>query len=155
MRFITPINWRINWRACRAILLGFGVGVLLTVLLCWLSGCAAGRNDASGEIVVGVGVGRLTESANQALTQLGDLVLPGAGGAIGILGAVGIGWARSYATARAAAAQRDGERKGWDEAAVAHSPAIPTLPVALAVAGSGAGAGVAAGVSTNSPEVRS
>lgn len=124
-----------NRRFIGACLVGAAVGAAATVSLCWLQGCAAGRNDATGEIVVGFGVAKLTESTNQAISQLGDLVLPGAGGAIGLLGAVGIGWARSYAKARAATAERAAADRGWDEAAATYSAPPTAGPVVVAAGG--------------------
>lgn len=87
------------------------------VCLWFITGCAAGRNDATGEIVIGFGAGRLTESVNQGLSQLGDYILPGAGAALAAVGLPVIGWARSYAAARANAAAHAAENKGFDEGA--------------------------------------
>jgi hypothetical protein len=83
------------------------------VALLSLGGCAAGRNDATGEIVLGFGVAKLTEGTNQAVSQLADTILPGSGAAIGALSlaiggpiaSLGLLWARSKANAAAAKAE--------------------------------------------------
>lgn len=129
-----------NRRFIAACLIGAAVGAAATVSLCWLQGCAAGRNDATGEVVVGFGVAKLTESTNQAVGQLADLVLPGAGGAVGLLAAVGVGWARSHAAARAATESRRAADRSWEEAAATYSAPPVARPVVVA-AGGGAGAG--------------
>jgi len=129
----SAVNVIVAYRRLIALcLIGAAVGAAATVSLCWLQGCAAGRNDATGEIVVGVGVAKLTESTNQAIGQLADLVLPGAGGAVGLIAAAGIGWARSYAKARAATESRRAADESWDNAAATYSAAPPRVAPVVA-----------------------
>lgn len=96
-----------------------GAAVLACAFLVFASGCAAGRNDATGEIVLGVGVAKLTESTNQAFGQLADMVVPGAGGAVGLIAALGLGWAKSHANAKSTAAARAAADSEWEAAEVA------------------------------------
>jgi len=121
--------------------------MVLLLLLCFAftaGGCAVGRNDASGQIVLGFDAGRLTESVNQGVAQLGDYILPGAGAALAAVGLPVLGWARSYAAARAATAAHKAADAGWDAreqhqasidneyhaGVVAASPALPRVVVA-------------------------
>lgn len=104
---------KVGWWAVTA------TAVTAACFLGLLTSCAAGRNDATGEIVVGWSVAKLTESTNQAVAQLGDMVLPGAGGALGLLGAVGLGWARSHAAAKSSEAARAAADREWDAAETA------------------------------------
>lgn len=81
--------------------------LLLVCPFCLLLGCAVGRNEATGEIVLGVEAGKLVETAPQAIAGLVDLIVPGAGTAIG---AIGLAIGTHYRS------KRKGERDGWDEA---------------------------------------
>jgi hypothetical protein len=56
--------------------------------LVMLAGCAVGRNDTTGEVVLGVAAGKLVESTNQALGALTDTALTALG--VGIPGAGGL-----------------------------------------------------------------
>lgn len=105
------------------------------VLFCIvLGGCAAGRNDATGEIVVGWGVAKLTETANQGLAQLGDMVLPGAGAALAAIGVPVIAWARAKSAAAAAQAAHAAENKGFDEGNARAAGAVVPVPPVVASA---------------------
>lgn len=80
---------------------------LLVLPFCCLLGCAVGRNEATGGIVLGVEAGKLVETAPQAIAGLVDLIVPGAGTAVG---AIGLAIGAHYRS------KRKGERDGWDEA---------------------------------------
>lgn len=93
---------------------------LLLAAVCWacvilLVGCAVGRNDANGDIVLGFKAGRLVETANQAIAAGSEGLLGMLGVAAGPAGAVGLIAAKFWKDAEAAKSKRDGENKGWDE----------------------------------------
>jgi hypothetical protein len=118
-------------------------GCYLTPLVL-AAGCAVGRTPDGG-IVLGAEVGKLVETANEAIGTATNAALaavgvtiPGAGGIIALLAR---SLMRKSAESAAAKALRDGERAGWDEA-VGKSP-----EAARAAAAGGAGAAPAAAVS--------
>lgn len=84
-----------------------------TALALVSGGCAAGRNETTGGVVVGLEVARLTETTNQLITSAADALFGPAGVAVsgGVLGFVGLAgrWLAKSAAAK-------GERAGWDEA---------------------------------------
>lgn len=106
-----------------------------------MSGCAVAQSP-SGRYVLGIGVASEPGSAADAAAKvgrvMGGLGMP-AGGLIGdalgvVLAATGFGVAgRQFAAAKAARAQRDGERAGWDEAMMDTSLRLVGAP-AVAVA---------------------
>jgi hypothetical protein len=106
---------RVAWR--RTCLTG-----LACVCLVWVSGCAVGRDESTGAIILGFEAGRLVETGPQALAAAAGALIPGAGPIIGtIAGVLGIGGAVHYRS------RRNGERAGWDERGreVVDSPAGP------------------------------
>lgn len=140
------------------------VGVLLGLLVS--PGCAAGRLEDTGDVVLGVKVGEIPETATQFARKAAGLI-PGVGpiaeliiGGLSVAGIGGGGAAVASAAARRAKrredaawdeAQRDAERKqsaadaSFDEGArraapvadVSPVPAVPSVPVRSA---GGAGA---------------
>lgn len=84
-----------------------------------LAGCAIGRDETTGKIIAGAAIGELAETTNQAISQLANMVVPGAGGALGLLGAVGLGWARSHAAAKSSEAARAAADREWEAAETA------------------------------------
>ena len=75
-------------RALSAALFLVIAGCYLTPLVMLAGGCAAGRNEQTGEIIVGASVGKLVESTNQALGALTDGALAALG--VGIPGVGGL-----------------------------------------------------------------
>ena len=88
-----------------------GVCLALCVFsLVLLQGCAVGRDDSTGAIVLGFEAGRLVETGPQALAAAVGSFVPGAAPIVGVItGLLGIGTAAHYR------AKRNGERSGWDE----------------------------------------
>ena len=95
--------------------------IVLTVAcaaLAWfLPGCAVGRNEQTGAIVIGFNAGKLVETGNQAIAgAAGALFGPAgiavSGGALGVVWIIGKLWASSAA----AKSKHEGERAGWEEA---------------------------------------
>lgn len=118
-------------RALRKGLAGFYVrNRLFVCIVLWLvalivvmAGCAVGRNEQTGAVVIGFNAGKLVETGNQAIAgAAGALFGPAgvavSGGALGLLGIVGKLWASSAA----AKAKHEGERAGWEEAQATFSP---------------------------------
>lgn len=119
------------------------IPITLAALACGMflmCGCAVGRNPLTGGIVFGADLGRLAENTNQVVAQAVDQFLPGLGTLASIavpslagVGTLAVGWARSHAQARAVAADKAGEDRGW---ALAHGTApdpgstASTAPVA-------------------------
>lgn len=101
------------------------------VLAACLSGCAVGRDESTGAIILGIEAGRLVETGPQAIAAAVGTFLPGAGPIVGtIAGLLGIGGAVHYRS------KRNGERAGWDERGreVVDSPAGPIAYVPAPVA---------------------
>lgn len=96
----------------RLVTLG-GAAFLAVAFLLMLSGCAVGRDDATGAIVLGFEAGRLVETAPQALAGLAGSLIPGLGPVVSLAaGALGIGGTAAAVHYRS---KRRGERDGWDE----------------------------------------
>lgn len=94
-------------------LVTLGGPALVALVFLSLSGCAVGRDDATGAIVLGFEAGRLVETAPQALAGLAGSLIPGLGPVVGIVsGLLGIGGTAAAVHYRA---KRTGERDGWDE----------------------------------------
>lgn len=93
--------------------------LLLLAVAMLLTGCAVGRNELTGEVVLGFGAGRLVETAGQAVASLGSL-LPPPFGQLGILGGALL------------MGHQTGRNRGWDErekAATVQTP-LPTKETA-------------------------
>lgn len=106
-----------------------------------LSGCAVGRTNTGG-IVFGPELGVLADSINEAAGSLVDAGLTALGigiPGVGTLAAMGIGWARSHAQARAVAARKEGEDHGWDARERAAGTQQPLSPAGAAPVPAGAG----------------
>lgn len=93
---------------------------------CLLSACAFGRNEVTGEIVGGVSLGVMADTANQALGAglAAATGIPGIGSiAVGALGILGTAFgAKKMAEKRA-------EDRGWEEAQRTYSPPPGTVVV--------------------------
>lgn len=116
-------------RACCLISTIAGIAGLLSLL----SGCSVGRGDA-GEIVVGMEVGRMVETFNQAAAY-GSSFLPAPWGPIvsavvATMTGVGGAWAANRARDKADAAFDEGTAR----AAVAVTPPVVTPTVTEAIA---------------------
>lgn len=101
--------------------------VLVFIASVFMPGCAVGRDDATGAIVLGFEAGRLVETGPQALAAAVGSFVPGAAPIVGVItGLLGIGTAAHYR------AKRNGERSGWDERGreVVDTPQGPTSYVA-------------------------
>jgi hypothetical protein len=112
----------------------------LAVVLAWMLGCAIGRNELTGEVVFGIGLGRLIETANQALGGIADWGLAamgiggsGLGGGLVVAIRKAIHYKSEAATidAAVAKAKHEGENAGWDSA-MAHAAGsgvrLPVVP---------------------------
>lgn len=85
------------------------MALMIAVLIAcavYLSGCAVGRNELNGDIVAGIGLGRLTENTNQlaagAVSDLSSVLPPPFGQLVTLGGSLLLG-------------HMAGSRKGWDE----------------------------------------
>ncbi len=125
----------------------FGAVALIVLLATQQAGCAAGRAPG-GEIVVGVPVASLPESAGDFLGAAAN-VLPAPWNWIAGAGATLLVGGPLAANARNAARRREAEREaatlagresGWD-AALRESPRVP-VPVVVPADVSGGGAAV-------------
>lgn len=122
--------WPFASEALGILLLVAAICGVIAVFLC-LGACAVGRNESTGEIVIGVGAGKLVETGNQAIgaaagALFGPTGVAVSGGALGLLGLLGKFWR----DAAAQKARREGEAHGWDEAARTYSPPPPNTPKA-------------------------
>lgn len=102
----------------------------LILLVCGLAGCAVGRNDLNGDIVVGFKLGRLVETANQAVATGTEGLLGMLGVAAGPAGLVGLVAARFFAEAKSEKAMREGLDKGWESRERAAAVQLPLPPAA-------------------------
>ena len=86
------------------------------------TGCAVGRNELTGEVVLGFGAGKLIETANQGLGAAGDVLLGPLGlGGLGLGGLAAAAW-RQQGVAKA---KHEGENEGWTQAAATYSAPPP------------------------------
>lgn len=93
---------------------------MLLVLIVGLAGCAIGVTPDGGLagpfVIPGSAVEHVPEAVGGAVTAAtGNPALGAIVGGIATTAIAGLGWARSHATAKAAKAEHQGERKGWDE----------------------------------------
>lgn len=114
-----------GWRNC---LLALAVWCALAGVMIAVTGCAVGRRESDGAIVLGFEAGKLVETGNQAIAGaagalFGPTGIAVSGGALGLLGIVGKLWASSAA----AKARNAGERAGWEEAAATYTAPPPTV----------------------------
>lgn len=91
-------------------------GTVGLLMLVWLCGCAVGRNDVDGSIVLGWKAGQLVENTNQAIAAAANVaggLLPPPFGQILTLSGIGI------------AAHLSGKNRGWDDREKAGSTQQP------------------------------
>jgi len=101
-------------------------GLLCLIGPLTMQGCAVGRRELDGAIVIGVEAGKLVETGNQAIAGaagalFGPTGIAVSGGALGLLGIAGKLWAKSAASSAA----HEAERRGWEEAQATFSPPPP------------------------------
>ena len=101
-----------GWIDCGLILLSLA----LFVTACVLQGCAVGRRDVDGAIVLGFEAGKLTETGDQILAAGGTGILSLLGMGAGPAGAIGLLAAKLWKDAETEKAKRYAESKGWEEA---------------------------------------
>lgn len=118
---------------------GLAITAGIFLLLFALAGCAVGRGTA-GEVVLGWDAGRLTETTEQALSGLGDALLPGLGVLLTAVGVPAVGWARASRKAAAEEAASKAHDEAWDEVTGKPPAAFPN-----GLAGNGGNAGGPAG----------
>lgn len=103
---------RRGWIDCGLICLA----LCLFVTACALQGCAVGRRDVDGAIVLGFEAGKLTETGDQILAAGGSSILSLLGMGAGPAGAIGLVAAKFWKDAETEKAKRYAESKGWEEA---------------------------------------
>lgn len=126
-----------HWTNClTACLVWFAAWAVISLI----AGCAVGRNELTGAIVLGFEAGRLVETANQAVATGTEGVLGMLGLGAGPAGAIGVLAAKLYGDkekargdARAAEALREGEMRGWNEREAAATVQLPIPPPAPVV----------------------
>lgn len=109
----------------------------LAISAAWATGCAVGRNEATGSIVLGFDAGKLVETTDQAIGALGEGLLGALGVAVPGAGVIGIMARRFITNARENEKRiREEADKAYDEAAIRTAATYqPPPPVATSAAG--------------------
>ena len=92
------------------------LGIVVAAALLSAFGCAVGRRDTDGAIVLGFEAGKLVETGDQILAAGGQSILSLLGMGAGPAGAIGLLAAKLWKDAEAEKAKRYAEAKGWEEA---------------------------------------
>ncbi len=107
-------------------------GFLGLLVLSQVGGCAAGRGP-DGSVILGWNAATLTETTSEALTSLGNGILPGLGVLLTAIGVPAIGWARAKARADATVAASDAHDDAWEESELRTRSTMAQLGVARPV----------------------